>query len=183
MVLFLEAYAKVFLSFHGFISFLAVVFMAAGVYLLYKRKAIDWGSGLSLVRWGGITYIVSFVLGLLIYPVFRVKVRAEYLCSLEAIRKAKLNIIKIRRACGAYDCSCSEPHTIPFQVEGKEGSVRVILIPAPQGTGLVIGDECKKILKLVGIKDVYSKTFGQTRTTINLAKACVNALKKTKEMK
>ena len=78
MVLFLEAYAKVFLSFHGFISFLAVVFMAAGVYLLYKRKAIDWGSGLSLVRWGGITYIVSFVLGLLIYPVFRVKVRAEY---------------------------------------------------------------------------------------------------------
>lgn len=78
MVLFLEAYAKAFLSFHGFISFLAVVFMAAGVYLLYKRKAIDWGSGLSLVRWGGITYIVSFILGLLIYPVFRVKVRAEY---------------------------------------------------------------------------------------------------------
>ena len=97
----------------------------------------------------------------------------------KATRKAKLNIIKIRRACGAYDCSCSEPHTIPFQVEGKEGSVRVILIPAPQGTGLVVGNELKKVLRLAGIKDMYSKTFGQKRTSANLVKACIEALKKT----
>ena len=55
-------------------------------------------------------------------------------------------------------------------------------MPAPQGTGLVIGDECKKILKLAGIKDVYSVTDGQIRTTINLAGACMDALKKTTEM-
>jgi small subunit ribosomal protein S5 len=97
----------------------------------------------------------------------------------KAIRKAKLSLIKITRACGSFDCSCSEKHTVPFKVEGKCGSSVVILYPAPQGTGLVIGDECKKILKLAGIKDVYSKTFGQTRTTINLAVACINALKKT----
>ncbi len=81
MVLFLEPYAKVFLSLHGFISFLAVVFFAAGFYLFYKRKAIDWGAGLSLTKWGIVTYVASFVLGLLIYPVFRVKVRAEYFDS------------------------------------------------------------------------------------------------------
>jgi small subunit ribosomal protein S5 len=97
----------------------------------------------------------------------------------KAIRKAKLNIIKITRGCGSFDCLCQEKHTVPFQVEGKCGSSVVILYPAPQGTGLVIGDECKKILKLAGIKDVYSKTFGQTRTTINLAQACIEALKKT----
>lgn len=97
----------------------------------------------------------------------------------KALRKAKLNVIRIQRGCGSFDCLCQEPHTVPFKVEGKCGSSRVILLPAPQGTGLVIGDECKKILKLAGIKDVYSKTFGQTRTTINLAMACIEALKKT----
>jgi len=97
----------------------------------------------------------------------------------KSIRKAKLNIMKIRRTCGAFDCSCSEPHTIPFEVRGKAGSVRVILTPAPQGTGLVVGNELKKVLKLAGIKDMYSKTFGQKRTSFNLVKACIEALKKT----
>src|SRR3989338_7426149 len=97
----------------------------------------------------------------------------------KALRKAKLNLIKVTRACGSFDCLCTEPHTVPFEVRGKCGSSVVILYHAPQGTGLVIGDECKKILKLAGIKDVYSKTFGQTRTTINLAQACIDALRKT----
>jgi len=96
----------------------------------------------------------------------------------KAIRKAKLNIFKVERDCSAFDCSCSELHTVPFKVVGKSGSVRVELIPAPQGSGLVVGDELKKILKFAGIKDVYSKTFGKKRTTFNLIKACVDALKK-----
>jgi len=97
----------------------------------------------------------------------------------KAIRKAKLNIISVNRTCSAFDCSCSEPHTIPFEITGKSGSVRIVLIPAPQGTGLVVGSELKKVLKLAGIKDIYSKTFGKKRTTFNLVKACINALKKT----
>ena len=100
----------------------------------------------------------------------------------KAVRKAKLNIQKIKRGCGSFDCVCGESHTVPFIVEGKSGSCRVKLIPAPQGTGLVIGDECKKILKMAGITDVYSVTNGKIRTTINLAKACVEALKKTNLM-
>ena len=97
----------------------------------------------------------------------------------KAIRKAKLNIMKVTRGCSSFDCACSEPHSIPFKVTGKCGGLIVMLWPAPQGTGLVIGNECKKILRLAGIKDVYSKTFGNTRTTINMAKACLDALKKT----
>ena len=100
----------------------------------------------------------------------------------KALRKAKLEIIKIKRGCGSFDCNCGEPHTVPFIVKGKCGSCRVKLMPAPQGTGLVIGDECKKVLKAAGIKDVYSVSSGQIRTTINLAKACMDALKKTTEM-
>jgi len=99
----------------------------------------------------------------------------------KALRKAKLNIMKIGRACSAFDCACDEPHTVPLKVKGKSGSVRVILIPAPQGTGLVVAGELKKLLKLAGIKDVYSKTSGRGRTTFNLIKACFDALRKTNQ--
>jgi small subunit ribosomal protein S5 len=100
----------------------------------------------------------------------------------KAIRNAKLNIQKIKRGCASFDCVCGEPHTVPFIVEGKSGSCKVKLMPAAQGTGLVAGDELKKILKLAGIEDVYSVTTGKIRTTFNLAKACVNALEKTNLM-
>jgi small subunit ribosomal protein S5 len=97
----------------------------------------------------------------------------------KAIRKAKLNIMKVERGCGGFDCACSELHSILFKITGKSGSVKVTLIPAPQGTGLVVANELKKILKLAGIKDVYSKTQGKKRTTFNLIKACIDALEKT----
>jgi len=97
----------------------------------------------------------------------------------KATRKAKLNIIRVNRGCSSFDCSYDEQHTIPFKVSGKAGSVRLYLIPAPQGTGLVVGNELKKILQLAGIKDIYSRTEGKKRTTFNLAKACIDALKKT----
>jgi len=97
----------------------------------------------------------------------------------KATRQAKLSLIQVKRACSDFDCACDLPHTVPFKVMGKAGSCRVILLPAPQGTGLVAANEIKKILKLAGISDVYSKTFGKQRTTFNLAKACFDALKKT----
>jgi len=97
----------------------------------------------------------------------------------KAIRKAKLNIFKVVRTCSAFDCACSEPHSIPFTIKGKSGSVKIKLIPAAQGTGLVVADELKKVLNLVGIKDVYSRTSGKVKTTFNLVKACIKALEKT----
>ncbi|MBS3074171.1 30S ribosomal protein S5 [Candidatus Pacearchaeota archaeon] len=100
----------------------------------------------------------------------------------KAVRNAKLGLTKITRGCGSFDCSCGLPHSIPARVEGKCGSIRIILMPAPQGTGLVAGDELKKLLRLTGIKDIYSKTFGKTKTTMNLAKACLDALKKTSKI-
>ncbi len=101
----------------------------------------------------------------------------------KAQRDARINVIKIIRGFESKEMPGSEPHTVPFVVQGKCGSVRVKLIPAPRGTGLVIGNEGKKILRLAGIKDVYSVMKGQTRTTFNVAKACIDALTKTTEMK
>ncbi|MFH1054380.1 MAG: 30S ribosomal protein S5 [Candidatus Woesearchaeota archaeon] len=101
----------------------------------------------------------------------------------KAIRKAKLNIIKIRRGCGSWECLCKNPHSIPYSVEGKEGSVIIKLIPAPKGTGLVIESECAKLLDLVGIKDIWARSFGHTKTKMNVIKACFKALKKLGETK
>jgi small subunit ribosomal protein S5 len=96
----------------------------------------------------------------------------------KSVRDAKLNIIKIKRGCGSWQCNCRTPHSVPFTVEGKCGSAVIRLIPAPKGKGLVVEPNCQKILALAGFKDVWSKTFGQTRNTNNLAMACFSALKK-----
>jgi len=101
----------------------------------------------------------------------------------KALREAKLGLISVLRGCGSFDCSCNDPHSIPFKTEGKVGSSTIKLMPAPKGTGLVIDDECKKIMRAAGIKDIYSRAFGQTRTKINLAKACFEALKNLKRTK
>jgi|UniRef100_A0A7J2U0Q0 small subunit ribosomal protein S5 len=92
---------------------------------------------------------------------------------------AKLNIIPVRRGCGSWECNCREPHSIPFRVRGKAGSVEVTLIPAPLGAGLVAGDVAKIILRLAGIRDAWTFSKGETRTTINFAKAVYNALRNT----
>jgi small subunit ribosomal protein S5 len=94
-----------------------------------------------------------------------------------AIKKAKLNLIKVKRGCGSWECGCKQEHSIPYKTEGKSGSVRVILLPAPNGVGLVASDEAKKILRLAGIKDIWVKTFGNTKMRINLITAIFNALK------
>jgi small subunit ribosomal protein S5 len=95
----------------------------------------------------------------------------------KAFRKSKLNIMKIRRGCGSWECGCGTQHSIPYKVQGKCSSVKVTLMPAPKGTGLCIEPECAKVLKLAGIKDVWSKTKGHTKTKLNLIYACIAALK------
>jgi small subunit ribosomal protein S5 len=101
----------------------------------------------------------------------------------KAIRRAKLNIIKIKRGCGSWQCGCREAHTIPYEVSSKVGSTIIKLMPAPKGTGLAVEKECAKILKAAGIKDIWSKTQGQTKTKINLIYACFDALKKLTQIK
>lgn len=96
----------------------------------------------------------------------------------KAVRNAKLNIIPVLKGCGAWECNCRTPHSVPFKVEGKMGSVRVILLPAPRGVGIVAPDEMKKIFRLAGFKDIWMKSFGQTRRRINFAGAIYDALRK-----
>ena len=86
----------------------------------------------------------------------------------KARRDARLNIIRVRRGCGSWATDAREANSVPFAVTGKCGSVKITLMPAPRGKGLCVEKECAKILSLAGIKDVWSKTEGQTGTKLNL---------------
>lgn len=101
----------------------------------------------------------------------------------KATRDAKLNLMQIARGCGSWECTCGTHHSIPFKLKGRCGSVRLELLPAPRGTGLVVENDLKKILALAGIKDVWSKTSGQTGSRSNLVEACVRALRNSTAVK
>jgi small subunit ribosomal protein S5 len=95
----------------------------------------------------------------------------------KSLRKAKLNIFRIRRGCGSWQCGCGKPHSIPFNVTGKCGSVEIKFMPAPKGKGLCCAPDIAKILALAGIKDIWVKTRGQTKNRLNFTYACEDALK------
>jgi small subunit ribosomal protein S5 len=96
----------------------------------------------------------------------------------KALNKAKLSLIPIRRGCGSWECLCGTNHSIPFSVLGKSGSVRMTLLPAPKGVGLAVSDEVKKILRLAGISDIWSKSKGNAQMRANLIRSTFDALKK-----
>jgi len=97
----------------------------------------------------------------------------------KAALDARLNITPVRRGCGSWECGCGKPHSLPFLVKGKCGSVEVVLIPGPRGLGLVASEIAKIILSLAGVKDCWTRSYGSTRTVPSFAYAVFDALKKT----
>ena len=92
-----------------------------------------------------------------------------------ALAMAKLNLIPVRK--GYWGNKIGSIHTVPCKVTGKSGSVKVRLVPAPRGTGLVAPPVTKKLFQFAGIRDVYTKTEGKTRTRGNFIKAAYAAIK------
>jgi len=97
----------------------------------------------------------------------------------KAAMDARLNIVQVRRGCGSWECGCGKPHSLPFQVRGKCGGVEILLVPGPRGLGVVASEGAKVILGLAGVKDVWTRSFGSTRTVPSFAFAVFDALKKT----
>lgn len=109
---------------------------------------------------------------------------SEHRLALEkALTQAKLNMIRVKKGCGSWECGCGGDHSIKFKAEAKVGSVRIVIMPAPKGLGLVGSDTEKKMLRLAGIKDIWIKAYGQTSTRNNLAMAIFKALKKINSTK
>jgi len=97
----------------------------------------------------------------------------------KAAADARLKIVLVRRGCGSWECGCGKPHSLPFQVSGKCGGVEIVLTPGPRGLGIVASETAKIILDLAGVKDVWTRSFGATRTIPSFAYAVFDALQKT----
>ena len=89
----------------------------------------------------------------------------------KATRLAKKNLITV---------PISE-HTIPYQVEAKFSTAKVLLKPQKRGRGLVAGGTVRVICELSGIKDISSKLLSRTKNKLNIAKATMKALSKLRQ--
>jgi small subunit ribosomal protein S5 len=97
----------------------------------------------------------------------------------KAAAAARLNVVPVKRGCGSWECGCGKPHSVPFEVEGKCGGVRVVIVPGPRGLGLVASEVAKVILGLAGVKDLWIRSRGSTRTVPSYAYAIFDGLRKT----
>jgi len=68
-----------------------------------------------------------------------------------------------------------EGTTIPHEITVDSDGSRVMLKPAPEGTGVIAGSKVRFVLELGGVKDIVAKSFGSSNP-MNLVRATVKAL-------
>ena len=92
----------------------------------------------------------------------------------DAIRKGKeaamKNIIKVEM---------NDVDSIYHGVTGEYGSASVLLMPAPEGTGIIAGGPSRIVLELAGYKNIRSKSLGSNNKQ-NVVLATIEGLKNLK---
>jgi small subunit ribosomal protein S5 len=68
--------------------------------------------------------------------------------------------------------------TIHHTVFGQHGAARVMMSPAPRGTGIIAGGPMRAVFEVMGVTDIVAKSLGSTNP-YNLVRATLNALKAT----
>lgn len=89
----------------------------------------------------------------------------------KAVTRAKKNLIKVK----------FDNDTIKFPLKTKFKAAKILLKPAPKGTGVKAGGPVRIIAELCGIPNVVGKILG-SNNTINNAQATIEALKKLEKM-
>lgn len=85
----------------------------------------------------------------------------------KSFAQAKKNLVKVD----------FKGNSIPYQVEQKIGSARVLLKPAVKGRGIVAGGAVRAVMSLVGISDITAKMLG-SKNKLSNARATIKALEK-----
>lgn len=70
--------------------------------------------------------------------------------------------------------------TIPYKVELKRGAAKIMLKPAPPGSGIIAGGAIRSVVSAAGIQNVSSKILG-TRNKVNNIYATLDALRLIQE--
>lgn len=89
----------------------------------------------------------------------------------KAIAKAKRTVIKVTLA----------GTTIPYSVNEKFSAAKILLKPAPAGSGIIAGGAMRTVLEAVGVKDAVGKILG-TKNKVSNVYATINALKRITQM-
>ena len=85
---------------------------------------------------------------------------------LKGIADAKKNMVKVSLADG----------TIPHEVIGIYGAGKVLMKPAPEGTGVIAGGACRAVMEAVGIKNITARCL-RSNNPQNVVKATMVGLK------
>jgi small subunit ribosomal protein S5 len=94
----------------------------------------------------------------------------------EAIRKAttiaRKNLIRVPM----------KGTTVPHEVWERFGAAKVLIKPAPAGTGVIAGGGVRAVLQMAGIKDVVAKSLGSDNA-VNVVKATMLGLSRMRDVK
>ena len=85
---------------------------------------------------------------------------------LKGIADAKKNMIKVSLAGGS----------IPHEAIGIFGAGKVLMKPAPEGTGVIAGGACRAVMEAVGIKNITARCL-RSNNPQNVVKATMEGLK------
>ena len=88
----------------------------------------------------------------------------------KAIEQAKKSLIKIPIKNG----------TIPYQVIGEFGAIKVVMNPAPKGTGIIAGAGVRALFEVAGITDIVAKVIGN-HNPFNTVWAALEGLRELKD--
>jgi small subunit ribosomal protein S5 len=68
--------------------------------------------------------------------------------------------------------------SIHHNVEGEHGASRVLMAPAPPGTGIIAGGPMRAVFEVMGVTDIVAKSHGSTNP-YNMVRATLDALKRS----
>lgn len=84
----------------------------------------------------------------------------------KALRKAKKNLITVPM----------KNETIPHAVQAKFKAAKVLIKPAPKGSGIIAGSSVRTVLELAGVPNASAKMIGKTNNKVTNVKATFDAL-------
>jgi small subunit ribosomal protein S5 len=68
--------------------------------------------------------------------------------------------------------------TIQHNVRGQHGAAKVLMAPAPAGTGIIAGGPMRAIFEVMGVTDIVAKSLG-TSNPYNMVRATMDALRRS----
>ena len=75
-----------------------------------------------------------------------------------------------------------EDSTIPHEIIVDWDGAKILLKPAPEGTGVVAGSKMRSVLEMGGVKNVVAKSLG-SNNPLNLVRATFKALESLRNRK